>query len=99
MLKKIFKKKNTNIRDTVINNLSDMVDRYDKWYEEFGLYLPPDYECDPTGWTEALHSINKAFKLLRENEDNKFSKEQEEDIKSGLFLFGKYLYWLNDEIK
>lgn len=109
MLSNFFKKKQENIRDKAVKCLLDIVHKYDNWYAEKGLYLPPDYASDPSGWTEALHKIHRAFKLMddKNNEKGEIWNEPdlgkrealEEEVRGGFFLFGKYLYWLNDEIK
>lgn len=54
------------IRDTTVEELCRLIEDYSDWYEEHGLYLPPDYATDPSGWNEALHKIKRAFRLLYE---------------------------------
>lgn len=98
MIKNLFKKAPKSIKDIAIEHLSEAVEEYDSWYSEHGLKLPPDYASDPSGWTEDLHKMAKAFRLLRDK-NRAITNETEEEIRSGLFLFGKYLYWLDDEIK
>ena len=91
----MFNKKRKSIREITVESLHDIIDQYDKWYSEHGLYLPPDYENDPSEWTEALHKINRAFELLNDR-DRAVTSETEQEVRSGLFLFGKYLYWMTD---
>lgn len=109
MLNKFFKKKPKSIRDIAVNSLYKEIEEYDKWYPEKGMYLPPDYATDPSGWNEVLHQMSRAFKILDDKDNNRGKiwddsdkikiAKLEEEIKSGLFLFGKYLYWLDDIIK
>lgn len=54
------------IKSTAVKYLHQMVEDYSEWYDDHGLYLPPDYASDPTGWTEALHVVKRAFKLLND---------------------------------
>jgi hypothetical protein len=54
------------IRDIAVDNLYRMVRDYSEWYDEHGLYLPPDYASDPTGWTIALQKMRRSFGLLYE---------------------------------
>jgi hypothetical protein len=61
-----FKKQNKTIRDVAVESLCEMISDYSSWYDEHGLYLPPDYEADPTSWTEALHKVKRAFLLLND---------------------------------
>lgn len=70
-LKNFLKPKNETIRDKTVKSLFSMIEKYSKWYEDQGLLLPPDYATDPSGWTEELHKINKAFKLLIEDINGK----------------------------
>lgn len=67
----LFKKgdKVDTIRDVAVRALYHIVEDYSDWYEEHGLYLPPDYAADPTRWTEDLHRIKRAFKLLYDELD------------------------------
>jgi len=57
-------KKQVTIRDIAVQVMTDVISDYSDWYEEKGLYLPPDFATDPAGWTEALHKIKRAFTLL-----------------------------------
>lgn len=52
------------IRDVAVKSLYQLVSDYSDWYEEGGLLLPPAYEADPSEWTEALHKMKNAFRLL-----------------------------------
>lgn len=65
-LKNALKKEEPNIRDRAIDVLHAAIEEYSDWYEEHGLYLPPDYVTDPTSWTEALHKMKRAFTLLND---------------------------------
>lgn len=71
MLNKVLRgedeKETKTIRDATIENLYYLVDEYCSWYVEQGLYLPPGYETNPTGWNEVLNSIKRAFRLLFED--------------------------------
>lgn len=58
--------KNQTIRDKVVKTMWRKIENYSDWYEEQGLYLPPDYAADPSGWTEALHKVKRAFLLLKD---------------------------------
>lgn len=100
------------IRDTAVEALYYAVDDYCTWYIEQGLYLPPGYETDPSGWSEVLNQIKRAFRLLFEdmNAEGEYWDAQqgvdqekvdklEKEIQGGLALFGKYLFYLTDEIK
>lgn len=107
MFKNLFKKPQKTIRDITVESLYKAIVEYDKWYSNCGLYLPPDYASDPSGWTEELHKIARAFKLMDDknhetgeiwNEpDLKKREELENEVRSGFFLFGKYLFWLTDQ--
>lgn len=86
-------KKNKTIRDVAVTAVHDMVEKYSEWYDEQGLYLPPDYAADPTSWTEALHKVKRAFCLLHsemngegelwraKNDWSKFNEQDTEAIK------------------
>lgn len=59
-----------NIRDFVVKKIGPIVDEYAEWYAEHGISLPAAYEFDPTGWTETLRHIQRAFNLAAvEKED------------------------------
>lgn len=60
----IFGKKQT-IRDAAIAYLAPLVDEYADWNAEKGLYLPPDFEKDPSGWAQALREMQYALNTLR----------------------------------
>ena len=66
---RIFKRepKDKIIRDGAVKALYPLIGDYSKWYDEYGIYLPPDYKTDPTAWTEALHKMERAFRILHEN--------------------------------
>lgn len=107
-----FKKKTTvdeNIRTRVVTLLYPIIDEYVDWYCEHGIYLPKSYELDPTGWTEVLRQIQRAFFLIYTSDqedgemtvaikqnDEAYIKKLNEEINSGFFLFGKHLADLND---
>lgn len=52
-----------NIRDFVIKKIGPVVDEYAEWYADHGVSLPEAYQFDPTGWTEILRRIQRAFYL------------------------------------
>ena len=52
------------IRDITVRALYEAITDYSNWYECYGLYLPSSFATDPTGWTEALHKMKRAFQLL-----------------------------------
>jgi hypothetical protein len=52
------------VRDRTVRTLALPIDKYVDWACEQGLYLPPGFETDPTGWNEVLRSIQRAFSLL-----------------------------------
>lgn len=67
MYKSFFRnKKIITVREAAIKNLSSVVSDYSDWYEQFGIYLPPGYETDPTAWTNVLQKMKRAFQLLAE---------------------------------
>ena len=57
------------IRDVVARNVAELMKAYHRWYSEDGLYLPPEYEADPSGWTEALRKMSRAFQLVAHIDD------------------------------
>jgi hypothetical protein len=65
----MFKKESKDkiIRDEAVRVLYPLIKEYSKWYDEHGIYLPPEYKNDPTAWTEALHKMEKSFRMLYEN--------------------------------
>lgn len=59
-----------NIRNLVIEKIGPVIDEYVDWYAENGVSLPECYALDPSGWTEVLRKIQRAFNLASiENED------------------------------
>ena len=60
---------NDTIRDVTVRALTDAINEYADWSCEQGLYLPPDFATDPTGWAETLRSIQRAFNLLSDELD------------------------------
>ena len=100
LIKGLFKKDLVSIRDIAIENLYLAIEDYSDWYQEHGLYLPPDYYTDPSEWNEILHKIKRSFRLLYEeihgygelweakNKWDKFGQQDTEKIKD-----------LNQEIK
>ena len=95
------------IRDATVDSLYHLIDDYSDWYDQEGLYLPPDFATRPSDWCEVLHQIRRAFKLLHDEvaregelwearENPEKTKELEEEIKKGFELFGKYLFYLTD---
>lgn len=127
LLRKVFsedsKEGSKTIRDTAVEALYYVITDYSDWYDEQGLYLPPDYASNPSEWCEVLHQMKRAFKLLFQELHNegelweakkliypdingkyigqttKEVEKLEKEIQEGLALFGKYLYFLTDEIK
>ena len=119
LLKKVFSDSTDRpktIRDTTIEQLYHTVDEYCTWYVEQGIYLPHDYARDPSGWSEVLNQIRRAFGLLFEDlhgegeyweakgrggegeVDTERVQKLEKEIQEGCALFGKYLFYLTDEI-
>lgn len=99
------------IRDKAVRFLAKAVDDYADWACESGLYLPPDYATDPAGWAECLRSMQRAFNLMRDEENGegelweaRMKKDDdrvtklEDEIKRGFENFGKHLFFLTDEI-
>lgn len=98
-----------NIRKYSIKVLLPIVDYYADWYAERGITLPAGFEQDPTGWTEVLRKIQRAFVLVSDEESlggeickalgsgrlNDVEK-LEKEIQEGFELFGKYLNLLVD---
>lgn len=122
LLRKVFsedsKEGSKTIRDTAVEALYYAITDYSDWYDEQGLYLPPDYASNPSEWCEVLHQMKRAFRLLFEElhgegelwaaksgngeytgQDTERVEKLEKEIQEGLALFGKYLYFLTDEIK
>jgi hypothetical protein len=70
------------------------------------MYLPPDYAKDPSGWSEALHAMKRAFCLLYEelnkegelweakNKWNEFGEQDTEKIEelNGVIKYGLTLF-------
>lgn len=99
ILSPILKKEKT-IRDITIKTLCKRINRYVDWSCEHGLYLPPGFESDPTGWANTLRDIQRAFNLLNDelNEEgelwelkNKWKEFGEEDVEG--------LGYLNKEVE
>lgn len=105
------------IRGTAVRELYPLISKYADWNAEHGMYLPPDFASDPTGWANALRDMQRAFRILKEELEgegelweakNRWKKYGQEDsqeiceieaqIERGLTLFGKYLYFLTNEI-
>lgn len=100
------------IREIVaVKSIAKALKDYSKWYDEEGLYLPPNFARDPSGWSEALHRMSRAFTLLSEEieehgelwmaknsdpVDNDRLITLEDEIKEGLKLFGENIYYMND---
>lgn len=88
MVTKFLKRQPETMRDKTVKTIFSMIEKYSKWYDEHGLYLPPDYASDPSAWSEALHKMSRAFKLLIQEMNgegelweakNKWKKYGEED--------------------
>lgn len=90
------------VRDVTVRSVHDAIDEYADWACEQGLYLPPGYEKDPSGWAEVLRKMQKAFQLLSEHAsgdlDDAKIEELKDQIQEGLELFGKHLFYLTDTI-
>lgn len=98
-----------NIRRYTTETIQPIVDFYADWYAEKGVTLPRGFEQDPSGWTEVLRKIQRAF-ILASNEDmpdgevykavasGKLNEVEklEGEIQEGFELFGKYLNSLVD---
>lgn len=99
-----------NIFGTTIEKLYPIVDEYVDWYCDHGISLPQAYELDPSGWTEVLRKIQRAFELkatekeegselmlaIREGNQERLDTLYGE-IKTGFSLFGKHLPDLYDK--
>lgn len=101
--------KEMTIREAAVLELYHTIDDYCSWYIEQGIYLPPGYEKDPSGWNEVLNQIKRAFTLLHDYKaetgqlwdargNAEETKKLQEQICTGFELFGKYLFYLTDEI-
>jgi len=99
MLENLFRKETRTVRDVAISSLCEVIKDYSEWYDEKGLYLPPNFATDPAGWCEALHKMKEAFMLLRNAEDMDDIEGYEKDIVEGLTLFGENLMYMNDPKK
>lgn len=60
----MFKRKKLSLRDKAVMSLYEAVRDYSAWYDEKGLYLPPDYATTPHLWSEEMHKMTNAFELL-----------------------------------
>lgn len=60
--------KATLVRDIAVMSVFEPLDEYIDWACEQGIYLPPGYETDPTGWNEALRKMQRAFRMLHEEQ-------------------------------
>lgn len=97
------------IREVAIAELYHVVDDYCTWYVEQGLYLPPDYATDPSGWNEVINQIKRAFTLMHDYSaetgelwkakgNEEMTAKLEKEVQEGFTLFGKYLFFLNDVV-
>lgn len=59
------------IRDLTIRAIYEPLTDFVDWSCEQGLYLPPDYEKDPSGWAETLRHMQRAFRMLYEELDGR----------------------------
>jgi hypothetical protein len=57
------------IRDVAVEALAPIIEDYSHWYDEHGLYLPPDFATRPTDWCEELHAIKRALNLLKDEKN------------------------------
>lgn len=62
-------KNDMTIRELTVRRVFKSLNEYADWACESGLYLPPDYAKDPTGWNEVLRKMQRAFRLLSEELD------------------------------
>lgn len=90
--------------------LYPVVDEYIEWYADHGISLPEAYALDPSGWTEVLRKIQRAF-YLKSTENDHGSEIMEakrtlhddrleslrEEMQSGFYLFGKHFLELFDK--
>jgi len=58
------KKEKQSIRDNAVLSVAKQLDAYKDEYHNRGLYLPPDFARDPSGWQTVLEKMNRAFVLL-----------------------------------
>ena len=68
----IFKKKAPKVWDLkgeTVSAIASLIQDYSKWYAEHGIYLPPEFEQDPSSWTEVLRKMSRAFELLQGEND------------------------------
>lgn len=98
---KFLKKEKKSVRDYFASTLmTEVVAEYSEWYDQNGLYLPPDYATRPSDWNEDLHKIVKALDLLDdETEGNELSVNSKDAIIEGLSILGKQLYYMTDVVK
>lgn len=80
------KEKPITIRDACVHLLAQDVIDYSDWYEEHGIKLPPDFATDPSGWTEALHKMKRAFSLLLDEKNGE-----------GELYDAKHEWWLRSD--
>lgn len=100
---KFFKKEKKSVRDYFASTLmTEVVAEYSEWYDQNGLYLPPDYATRPSEWNEDLHKIVRALELLDEGgSDGEYASTEAEqaEIVEGLSILGKQLYYMTDVVK
>lgn len=75
--------------DDVVELLHPYVTGYVDWYAEKGLYLPKEFETDPSSWTNILRKIQRAFDLAN-TEGYEETPALKEEMEEGFVLFGKY---------
>ncbi len=103
MFKFLKKNKNQSVRDYFASTLmTEKVADYSEWYDQNGLYLPPDYATRPTDWLEDMHKIVRALEKLDEyGEDAEYAltEDEQKEIVEGLTILGKQLFYMTDTIK
>lgn len=109
---------NVSLRDITASLLNEFVEDYSDWYERRGIHIPDSYNGDATAYTEDLHKMKRAFRLLAEElegegelwdakhaweaygeKDVMKIEELEAEIREGMLLFGKNLYYMTDTKK
>lgn len=78
------KKEAFNIKGYVVSRVTPLIDSYVDWYAQRGIFLPPDYATDPTGWTEVLRKIQRAF-ILADTEDDDDGEIHQAKVKWSTF--------------
>lgn len=96
---KFFNKKKKSVRAVAVESLLEVLESYSEWYDQAGLYLPPKYATDPTGWSEAMHVMVRALDLIDIEEtytEGSISEAEKKEVIKGLKLLGENLYYMTD---